>query len=77
MECEKLGFEILFFFPPPDHISHSVSHCEVQPEINAEQELHLPHLFRALSNTIPQLQAITSITPGLSVCVRYMAVSLG
>lgn len=50
---------------------------QVQPEISTEQELHLPHLFRALSNTIPQLQAITSITPGLSVCVQYLVVSSG
>lgn len=72
-----MGFEILFFIPPPDHISHTEAHCEVWPEINTEQELHLLHLFRALSDTIPQLQAITSITPGLSVCVQCMVCLLG
>lgn len=30
-ERERLGFENLFFFPPPDRISHTESHCEVQP----------------------------------------------
>lgn len=69
---KELAFKIrVFFCISSNQISCS---CEVQPEINIEQKLHFPHLVRALFNTPPQLQAITSITLDyLLVCDMWLS----